>query len=162
MRIIMSWEKLGADVRARRKELRLTQVDVSKRGGPSVETLRAVENTRAGRLTGKLRRALERALQWEPGSIDTILDGGVATPGMPETAAPGEDRFSLARQVVSWKTVITKHSNGIGADARAALVDEITRSAKEAEESIITLLPWLDDVERGEAINLLVELRKPV
>jgi hypothetical protein len=41
-------------------------------------------------------------------------------------------------------------------------MEQITRSAREAEESIIKLMPWLDDAERGEAIRLLGELRAPV
>ena len=49
----------------------------------------------------------------------------------------------------------------MGPEAREALVSEPTRSAREAEESIIKMMPWLDDSERGEAIALLVELRTP-
>lgn len=47
----MSWEQLGIEVRNRRADLGLTQTDVPAGGGPSVETLRMVENNRAGRLS---------------------------------------------------------------------------------------------------------------
>lgn len=47
-------------------------------------------------------------------------------------------------------------------DAREALVTEMAKSAHEAEESIVRMMPWLDDEERGEAIGLLVKLREPL
>lgn len=43
----MSWATLGTAVRERRYELGLSQADVTARGGPSVETLRAIEKNRA-------------------------------------------------------------------------------------------------------------------
>jgi len=124
---IMFWENLGVAVRDRRTALGMTQTEVSERGGPSVETLRAIENNRAGRLSPRMRRALERALEWEPGSVDAILAGDLATP------------------------LQAKSSEA-----------EVTRSAREAEESIVTVMPWLDDAERGQAIELLVALREPI
>ena len=82
---IMSWERLGEEVRLRRKQLKLTQPDLAERGGLSVATIRAVETNRAGRLSRRLRRALERAIDWEAGSIDTVLEGG--TPRVLGTSA---------------------------------------------------------------------------
>jgi transcriptional regulator with XRE-family HTH domain len=159
---IMSWESLGQEVRARRTELGLTQTEVADRGGPSVETLRTVENNRAGRLSPRMRRALERALQWESGSIDAVLDGGAATPARPQPRAVPADRFAMARQVLSIKAEIARHTYGMEPRTRTGLVAVVTHSAREAEDAIINVLPWLDDTERGQAIALLVELRKPV
>ena len=158
---IMSWDKLGIDVRKRRRELGLTQPDVQERGGPSVATQRAIENNRVGRLSTRMRRALEDALEWEPGSIDAVLAGGSPAPAKLEEAASTDhsERFSLAKQVVALKATFAKHADGVGPDAREALVAEITRSAREAEESLIKVMPWLDDTDRGEAIELLVQLR---
>ena len=34
--------------------------------------------------------------------------------------------------------------------------------AREAEQTIVKVMPWLDDAERGEAIELLVALRAPL
>jgi transcriptional regulator with XRE-family HTH domain len=159
----MSWEKVGIAVRDRRTAMGMTQSEVSERGGPSVETLRAIENNRAGRLSPRMRRALERVLEWESGSIDAILAGDVATAAVAKPSeAAAVDRFALARQVVSLKTAFAKHLDGMAADTRHALVAEVTRSAREAEESIITVMPWLDDTERGQAIELLVALREPI
>ncbi len=158
----MSWEQLGIEVRNRRADLGLTQTDVPAGGGPSVETLRMVENNRAGRLSPRSRRALERVLQWQSGSIDAILAGKAPAP---DHSAPGRppvaDRFWAARQVVSLKATFARVRDGMAADARQALLAEITRSAREAEEAIVTVMPWLDDAERGQAIQLLVELRTP-
>jgi transcriptional regulator with XRE-family HTH domain len=158
----MLWAKLGEQVRNRRAELGLTQSAVSERGGPSVETLRAVENNRAGRLSPRVRRALERVLQWESGSIDAVLDGGAPTPARPRPDAATVGGFAMARQVLTMKATVVRHSHGMQPRAREGLLAEVTRSAREAEDAIIKLLPWLDDNERGEAIALLVELRAPV
>jgi transcriptional regulator with XRE-family HTH domain len=160
---IMSWEKVGIAVRDRRTALGMTQSEVSERGGPSVETLRAIENNRAGRLSPRMRRALERVLEWKPGGIDAILAGDVPTTAAAKPSeAAAVDRFALARQVVSLKEAFAKHLDGMAADTRNALVAEVTRSAREAEESIVTVMPWLDDAERGQAIELLVALREPI
>jgi len=64
--------------------------------------------------------------------------------------------------VVSLEATFAKHAEAMGPEAREALVSEPTRSAREAEESIIKMMPWLDDSERGEAIALHVELRTPL
>lgn len=175
--LIMSWEKLAAELRDRRGALKLTQADVHERGGPAAETLRKLENNRHGRLSPRMRRALEDALEWEPGSIDEVLRGGRPTvrattstqspvlakgggPVVPMGAAG--DRFALARQVLAMKATFTKHRDQIDPRARDDLIGEVTRSAREAEQAIIALLPWLDDSERGEAITLLAELRAEV
>src|SRR3954451_23689937 len=101
---IMSWESLGAAVRDRRTALGMTQGEVSERGGPSVETQRAIENNRAGRLSPRMRRALERVLEWESGSVDAVIAGARATAAETNPAETSAvDRFALARQVVSLK-----------------------------------------------------------
>lgn len=162
---IMAWEELGDAVRRRRRELGYTQPDVAARGGPSVATQRAIENNRAGRLTPAMRRAFEQALQWGPGSVDAILAGDAATSaGSTADGAPADhnERLSLAKQVVALKTTFAKHADAMGIAAREALLGDINRSAHEAEDALIKLMPWLDDAERGEAIELLVQLRAEV
>ena len=91
----MSWEPLGDAVRHRRKELGLTQADVTARGGPSVETVRAIENNRAGRLGRQSRRALERAIEWDAGTIDAVLEGGA--PRVARELATARQRTTCAR-----------------------------------------------------------------
>jgi transcriptional regulator with XRE-family HTH domain len=175
MRAIMSWEKLAEAARARRKELRLTQTQVAERGDLSVELLRMIENNRSGRLSARKAQGLERALGWKPGSVTAVLGGGSPAlessfaviqhePAPASIAARegGGDRFALAHHVLSLRGTFAKHQNTIGQEAREALVAELARSAREAEESIIRMMPWLDDTERGEAIDLLVDLRNTV
>lgn len=67
--------RLGEAIRQRRKELKLTQLDVQKMGGPSTATLRLIEGGKHTDFRASTSRPLERALGWNPGSIDLILDG---------------------------------------------------------------------------------------
>jgi transcriptional regulator with XRE-family HTH domain len=176
----MSWEQLGVAVRARRKELGLTQAAVATAAAVSVERLRDIERSRRpGKPWPRVKAGLEAALQWESGSVEAVLAGGVAIPTQhkPETdviAEPtneaahtsdmppaGGDRYALARQVLSLRATLSAHQGAITAEARQALLTELHRSAREAEEAIVRMLPWLDESDRGEAIDLLVQLRKP-
>jgi transcriptional regulator with XRE-family HTH domain len=192
---IMSWDQLAAAVRARRKELGLTQVDVATAGRISEDLIRNIELHRRTpkRLNPRTARAIEDALNWEPGSIEDTLAGGDPRPiaamssrvekPAPETttgdhtsskatriaspqAAPaqltGADRFALARQILALRSALSEHQRAISPEAREALMTEMTNSAREAEESIVRILPLLDEAERGEAIQLLVKLREPL
>lgn len=164
----MSWEQLGVAVRARRKELGLTQEAAAAAAEISVERLRDVErNRRPGKFWPRVRTGLETALEWEPGSVEAVLAGGVATPkqsklAQGDGAAPGVgDRYTLARQVLSMRATLSAHQSGIDGEARQALLDNLYRAAREAEEGIVRMMPWLEEHERGEAIELLVALRRP-
>lgn len=172
----MSWGTLGEAVRHRRKELGLTQADVTARGGPSVETLRAIENNRAGRLGRQSRRALEQAIQWDFGSIDVVLEGGtpqlIATSAA-ETGPPPAtfakdsrtastsawERFAMAERLIKVRQVFGKHREAIPADARTAIESEFTAAAREFEDALIGKLQHLGDDERAAAIRILAELR---
>lgn len=172
MNRIMSWDELAVAVRARRRELGLTQSDVATTGQVSVELVRNIETRRRtpGRLNARKARGIESALQWESGSIDAVLAGGVATPAAPSTPHAGDqptvpdqgDRFALARQLVALRSTLAAHQRSISPDAREALMTEVANSAREAEEAIVRIMPWLDEGERGEAIQLLVQLREPL
>lgn len=167
--LVMSWERLGDEVRLRRKHLKLTQPEVAERGGLSVATIRAIETNRAGRLSPRLRRALERAIEWEPGTIDTVLEGGGPRPVATTTAPasrPGDqnpaataERFARARWMLKMRRSFSQHRDGMAASARAALDEEFATAAREMEEALIWMLPWLEDGERAEAIRILAELR---
>jgi transcriptional regulator with XRE-family HTH domain len=174
---IMSREKLAELVRARRKALGLTQPQVAERGDVSVELVRRVETNRSGELRASKIEGLERALEWEPGSIRAVLGGGAPTvvhrvpdepattersaDDAPMTARSSEagDRFALAHHVLALRDTFAAHQGTIGQEAREALAAEMARSAREAEESIIRMMSWLEDSDRDEAIDLLVELR---
>ncbi|OPX05353.1 DNA-binding protein [Mycobacterium sp. AT1] len=171
MKPIMSWDELAVAVRARRRELGLTQADVAAAGHVSVELIRNIETRRRTpeRLNPRKARGLEDALRWESGSIDAVLAGGVATTAEPkppldaEVAAPDPgDRFALARQIVALRATLSAHQRSISPDARETLMTEMANSAREAEETIVRMMPWLGDTERGEAIDLLLKLREPL
>ena len=115
---VMSWEQLGDEVRLRRKQLKLTQTDVAERGGLSVATVRAVETNRSGRLSRRLRRALERAIEWQDGSVDAVLDGRHLVWSMPPAAAPHRqrdtarataERFAVAQRLVTMRQAFLEH-----------------------------------------------------
>lgn len=192
---IMSWDQLAAAVRARRRELGLTQVDVATAGRVSVDMIRNIEHRRRTpkRVNPRTARAIEDALKWEPGSIEDTLAGGDPRPitarpprakkparatttgdhptseatrtDSPQPAPPqldGGDRFALARQILALRSALSEHQRAISPEAREALMSEMANSAREAEEAIVRIMPWLDEGERGEAIQLLVKLREPL
>src|SRR4051812_38664070 len=78
----MSWDQLAEAVRARRTELGLKQVDVATAGHVSVDVIRNIEHRRRTpkRVNPRTARAIEDALDWEPGSIEDTLAGGKPTP----------------------------------------------------------------------------------
>lgn len=171
----MSWEKrLATEMRRRRRELGLTQPEAAEGAEHlGLTTYRAIENQRLNRsLTPRLREALEQALDWKPGSIELILAGAspiplgsnvvppasISLPGGQSPAAT-EERFDKARWVLRMRRSFSEHQNGMNAAARKALDQEFITAAREMEDAIILMLPWLGDSERAEAIEILAELR---
>nr|WP_050674721.1 helix-turn-helix domain-containing protein [Mycobacterium marinum] len=169
---VMSWERLADEVRLRRKQLKLTQADVAERGGLSVATVRTVETNRSGRLSRRLRRALERALEWQDGSIDAVLDGGQARtigaaslgPAPPAVSADraraAAERFTVAQRLVKMRQAFLEHYDQMPEAARTAMESEFSAASRETEEALIWMLPWLSDEDRAEAIRILAELRE--
>lgn len=83
-------------------------------------------------------------------------------PTEPPARLESGDRFALARQILTLRSTLSEHQRAISPEAREALMTEVANSAREAEEAIARIMPWLDEVERGEAIQLLVKLREPL
>lgn len=166
---LMSWERVGLAVRHRRKELGLTQSEVTARGGPSVPTLRALENNRAGRLSNKLRRALESAIEWDTGSFEAILEGGVprilptryvvSSRSAPSETSKAAERFAMAEHLIKMRRTFASHRDTMPGAARAAIEEDFTAAAREMEDAVVTMWPWLSDEERPMAIRILTELR---
>lgn len=169
---VMSWDRLGDEVRLRRKQLKLTQPELAERGGLSVATIRSIETNRAGRLSTRLRRALERAIEWEAGSIDAVLQGSsprvfgagaamgiAATPGSRDAASIAAERFAMAERLVKMRHAFAHHRDSMTEPARTAMEEEFKAAAREIEEAMIWMLPWLADSERATAIHILAELR---
>lgn len=165
----MSWERLGDEVRLRRKQLKLTQPDVAERGGLSVATVRSVETNRSGRLSRRLRRALERAIEWQEGSVDAVLEGGsprvagsattTTLPPAPPVGREAAERFAMAERLIKMREAFAIHRDHIPEDAQQAMQDEFTGAAREIEDAVVRMLPWLGDDERAVAIRILAELR---
>jgi hypothetical protein len=70
------WKRLATYVTKRREELTLTQAGVEAAGGPSIASMRRIEDGEQTNYTSALLVKLERALQWGRGSADKILAGG--------------------------------------------------------------------------------------
>lgn len=68
-------DRLARKVAARRRELKLTQRDLTRRANISLERVQAVEAARARGLRATTKHELERALLWHDGGIDSILAG---------------------------------------------------------------------------------------
>ena len=76
---------VGEIVVKRRAELGLSRAATAKQAGVHVDTLRSLErDERWPHDTNRVK--IERALQWAPGSLDTIRDGGEPT----ELSEPAE------------------------------------------------------------------------
>jgi len=73
-------------VRARRSELLMSQAELAAAAGVSLSTVRAIESGRRTSLRASNRRAIARALGWEPESIDVILAGGDPIPAQHQPA----------------------------------------------------------------------------
>jgi hypothetical protein len=69
------WARLSRAVSARRGELKLSQAQIAGRGGPSHETLRAIEKAERTRYQAKTWGQLDFALGWRPGTAWSIVDG---------------------------------------------------------------------------------------
>lgn len=71
--------RLARLVRSRRLELKFDdQIDLARATGLTKNTVGAVEQRK--KVSEKTTAAIELALRWAPGSIDTILDGGDPVP----------------------------------------------------------------------------------
>ncbi|MGK5681627.1 hypothetical protein [Actinoplanes sp. URMC 104] len=87
--------RLAAAVRARRLELGISVRAAATQTAIARDTWIGLEE--ATRRTAKTAYAtIERTLQWAPGSIYAILDGGDAQPLSPTASATGESSTALA------------------------------------------------------------------
>jgi transcriptional regulator with XRE-family HTH domain len=115
---------IGRHIDARRQELGLKISELAKISGVSVEQLRAIRyglnNPRA--IT---RGALDRALRWEPGSVDRVIDEDgdpVSLPGAPQSA-PAE-AGGRAAALSALRVIYTGDQEG----DEAAIVAAVRRS----------------------------------
>jgi len=69
------WHGLARAVRERRQQLGLSQRDLSRLAGLSLNTLGRIETARRDAYSPATLQALENGLQWEPGSASEIVIG---------------------------------------------------------------------------------------
>jgi transcriptional regulator with XRE-family HTH domain len=93
------WQRLATAVKARREERGWTQLEVATRGGLSIDRIQAIESVRTNRYSPRTLTKLERGLDWELGSCQSILAGGEPTP----TEGPKPDPTDRA---VSWDELL--------------------------------------------------------
>ena len=175
--------ELGRWIRERRKQLGLTQLEVAAAGPIASKTLSDIEcGQRRAPLRGPTRRALERALSWETGSLDAALAAGTPPPPLPGTeplvsevksnkptpaAAPadGSDPFAYARRVLATLDAYRTLRAGLGDDSplEGALA-ELLRTQRDAEVAVGRQMQWVaeDDDKRREAAQLIVALQQPL
>lgn len=72
-------ERLAQHMDSRRVDLALRWADVAAMSGVSTETLRQARQG-PGAIRPLTKRGIERALQWEAGSVNRILAGGEPVP----------------------------------------------------------------------------------
>lgn len=112
----------------RRLGLRMNWREVATAAGISYEALRAI---RRGdyKPTELTARGLDEALQWRPGSVLSILDGGVATPieGTPPPAETAPKSGAAQHPTLSQELELAKR-------LLAATIREMQLSPEEADE----------------------------
>ncbi|MBX9919122.1 MAG: hypothetical protein K2Y33_04715 [Mycolicibacterium frederiksbergense] len=69
------WVRLGDLIKTRMAVRDLTADDIEAAKGPKPTKLREILNGRARTIRSSLKQNLERAIDWEPGSIDRVLAG---------------------------------------------------------------------------------------
>lgn len=174
--------ELGRWIRERRKQLGLTQLEVAAAGPIAAKTLSDIEcGQRRAPLRAPTRRALERALAWETGSLDAALAAGTPPPPLPGTeplvpeaksnkptpanAADGSDPFAYARRVLATLDAYRTLRAGLGDDSplEGALA-ELLRTQRDAEVAVGRQMQWVaeDDAKRREAAQLIVALQQPL
>lgn len=99
----------------RRIELDLAWEDVARRAGVTGMTLRRVRNNESAP-PRRTAHKIDRALEWEPGSVEAILTGGEPTP-VPLT----EEQQELMR---TYRAYLRKHGP---AEAKAMLRLDVER-----------------------------------
>jgi hypothetical protein len=135
---------LGRAVRSRRIALAFSQRMLADRGPIALRTVAKVENAHPGALTRRTAAALERALQWDVGSIQRVLDGGapveLSTPpagGTPEVAVVLEAGLPAKAE-----GLLVAHMSARRADMESALeeearmlIDQVREAARAARRS---------------------------
>lgn len=87
-----NWKLLAEHAAHRRAELGLSQIEVAQRGPLSLDRVQNIEGAKRTSYRLATLLALERALGWREGSVETILAGGEPQP-LPPVARISNLRF---------------------------------------------------------------------
>lgn len=154
------WARLAEEVRTRRQWLQLSHHGVSRRGGPSHETVRLIENQGRPSFREMTLTQLDRALEWKPGMAARIV-GGTAPADRREweadlTPAEMEQRAEAIRRL--------KHPDPEGMSPLPVSLDNV--SDFELAGELVSRLTRGHDMARnrdllGELLGLLSRLSAP-
>lgn len=140
------WARLGPEVKKRRIQLGLTQPGLVAAGGPSGSVISRIEGGKPGSYDDRSILRLERALQWQEGSVDAILDGGEAVPvGKNATASPA--------------TVVGKAA--ISLPALTATSPPVSQDESTRNDAVLAYLQAMEQ-RQTELLGEIKELRRQV
>jgi hypothetical protein len=132
----MSVDALAAAVRKARYDLRLTQLDVDDRGGPSVASLRNIEQ---GRFPGSLRRrtlaSIDSVFGWPSGTAKQLLVGEIDAVPIARDSADGVQRSEAEERAVNdsgRRYGIDQVMAAINAETIPDLIDHASRRLRQA------------------------------
>jgi transcriptional regulator with XRE-family HTH domain len=124
-------QRLGQHVMTRRKELGLSVREAARRAGVMRATWTGLEQ--GSRRTADYNfAAVERVLEWQPGSLARVAEGGDPTPvaAAPPTAvevSAGQEPADAGFTSVLWSDLVDILDAHLGALGRAASVDSSQR-----------------------------------
>jgi transcriptional regulator with XRE-family HTH domain len=151
---------LGEAVTDRRRALGLSQEDVAALGGPSTTTLSKIEHGEARSIRRRTAQDLERALQWERGSVDVVLAGGAPT----EIEGTETTERGTWPRVASEPVDLSQHE--IGGEPLPTMVARTLREVDEAQKTfeaavdhVLTSEAALDRASRAAFRALVLEER---
>lgn len=94
------WQRLAQYAMRRRAELGLTQLEVAQRGPLSLDRVQSVEGAKRDKYRLGTLLAIERSLQWEAGSVEAVLAGGMPTVRVPAGTVEQPDPALPVRRIV--------------------------------------------------------------
>ena len=141
--------RLARAAKHRRSELGLSQEAVARGGHVTLATLRAIEQGRDRGYQGPTLAGLDRALGWEVGHAQGIVDGERLEQAGPVTATPDRDWIAAQLQGQG-EAVVEAVTAAIGELARLeAPFDELVALARRLErrdlQAVLRLLRSLAD-----------------
>lgn len=140
-------KRFGDIVRERRQALRLSQEDVTARGGPSDTTLTKIENVEWNPTRpNETLRKLDVGLGWEPGSARRVLDGGepALVDGVVAVDERGEEFFEIGQR---WDTMTLR--DGRVMPVTPGMMDQANEARAMLANPNVPLDPSIRDILQG-------------